>query len=198
VLASASPRRQALLRAAGLDFRVAPADVDETPPPGLAPGEVARRLALAKALAGAEREAGDGLVLGADTIVVAPDGRLLGKARDEAEARAMLLDTLASRWHRVVTGVALIAARSGWAASAAVESEVRMHGADRLEPYVASGLWRGKAGAYGVQDEPSPVAALRGSRSNVVGLPVEAVVALLAEAAAAATATAAPGREGRP
>jgi septum formation protein len=181
VLASASPRRAALLAADGIAFRVVVPEVDETPPPGVGPAEVARRLALAKALAVAARESAAALVLAADTIVVAPSGDLLGKARDDAEAEAMHA-CLAGRPHEVVTGVALHDAPLGRTRLAAVRSVVIMKDARALAAYRATGLWRGKAGAYGIQDRPSPVAAVEGSETNVVGLPMEAVRALLLEA----------------
>jgi septum formation protein len=182
-LASASPRRRALLEEAGIAHVVAPVEVDEDAALACARGgaaAVALALALRKALARAAVEPGWALVLGADTVVVAPEGDLLGKAADEAEARA-LLARLSGRTHAVVTGVALVEAASGRAAARAVESAVRFRdltSAD-LDAYVASGLWRGKAGAYGVQDPGTPVASVEGSTSNVVGLPIEALAEML-------------------
>src|SRR5262245_58923757 len=105
VLASASPRRRELLAGAGLRFEIAPADVDETLPPGTRPEDGAVALARVKALAvGARPELHDAVVLAADTIV-AVEGELLGKPADAAEARAMLRRLSGSR-HAVVTGVA--------------------------------------------------------------------------------------------
>lgn len=171
----------------GIAFEARPAEVDEdlgAGRPGASSEETARALALRKALACAARLERPGLVLGADTIVVAPGGALLEKARDAAHARAMLL-RLSGRTHVVVTGIALVEAATGRARAGAAVSEVRFHDLEgdpgRLERYLASGLWRGKAGAYGVQDEGSPAASVAGSRSNVVGLPKEALEAMLAE-----------------
>jgi septum formation protein len=180
ILASASPRRRDLLSAAGIPHTVSPVDIEErfdTARPGASPSEIAIALAVRKALAAAARVPGDGRILAADTIVVAPDGGgLLAKAATEDEARAMLA-ALSGRSHTVVTGVALASVRSGEVRSAAVESEVhfRALAAADVDAYISTGLWRGKAGAYGVQDEPSLVASVDGSRTNVVGLPMELV-----------------------
>ncbi len=199
VLASASPRRAELLREAGIEFEVAPAGLDEEVEPGRDPVEAARALALAKAAAAARRLRA-GLVLGADTIVIDPgDGRPLMKPRDERDARRMLVDRLASRRHEVVTGVALVDAASGAAVVGSDLSEVLFRDAAACERYLATGLWRGKAGGYGVQDEPTPVASVRGSRSNVVGLPLELLrTLLLAVAVGAAAAATVPGCDGEP
>jgi septum formation protein len=192
LLASASPRRRDLLRGAGVAFEAAPVDVDEdldAARPGAPPAEVAVGLALRKALARARLEGGGpALVLAADTIVVAPGGALFGKARDEAEAGRMLA-ALSGRAHDVVTGVAVLRADTGACSATSVASEVRFRtlGPEVLARYLASGLWRGKAGAYGVQDGPPGgraglVEEVRGSVTNVIGLPVEETLALLAEA----------------
>jgi septum formation protein len=179
ILASASPRRRELLRALCPDFRVVPSDLDEA----LAAGplhEAVAALALDKARAVAARE-GEGVVLGADTIVVI-DGEALGKPADADEARAMLR-RLRGREHEVVTGVAVVEARSGRAQSAAVASRVRMaeYGEAEIEAYVATGEPMDKAGAYAIQGlGGSLVAGLEGSYSNVVGLPLEETARLLA------------------
>jgi septum formation protein len=188
LLASASPRRRDLLRDAGLAFEVAPVEVDEDlrAAPAAA-AEVAVGLALRKALARARLEAGPALVLGADTIVVAPSGELLGKPCDARDAGRMIA-ALAGCSHEVVTGVAVVRADTGACRARAVRSEVHFRplGAADVEAYLGSGLWQGKAGGYGVQDEApggrALVAAVRGSVSNVIGLPVEETLALLEEA----------------
>ena len=191
ILASASPRRSALLREAGFAFETAPADVDESfaaARPGAPPAEIAVGLALRKALARARLEAAPGLVLGADTIVVAPTRELLAKPRDERDARRMV-ELLSGCEHIVVTGVALVAAGGGACHTRAVESTVRFRALapDDVARYLATGLWRGKAGAYGVQDgPPGLVAEVRGSVSNVVGLPLEETLAMLREAGSCA------------
>ena len=181
MLASTSPRRRALLAEAGFAFAVDAPDVDESPRAGEAPDALARRLALAKARAVAERADAGACVLGADTIVVI-DGEILGKPRDEAEAVAMLL-RIAGRTHRVLTGFALVVRALGRDDTAVEESQVRMHPVDRAtaERYAASGEPLDKAGAYAAQGEGGRfVAEIIGSRANVIGLPLEAVVPKLA------------------
>jgi len=175
VLASASPRRRDLLGAVGLDFRVAPADLDEDAiAAGLAPEPAAVAVAAAKARA-IEAEA---VVLAADTIVVLDD-RMLGKPASPEDACHML-EALRDRTHRVVTGVVV---RSGAAEErAAVWSDVHMraYGDQEIAAYVAAGGGRDKAGAYGIQDEPfRPVAAIDGCWCNVMGLPLWTALALL-------------------
>jgi len=179
VLASASPRRRELLERLGFELEVVPADVDEAVRPGEAPLDYVRRVAADKARAVPR----DGWVLAADTIVEL-DGVVLGKAADADEARAMLA-ALRGRTHRVTTAFVVRGPRT---ADGLVTSEVDMAFDDaELEDYVACGEWRGKAGAYAVQGIGGAlVAAVRGSISNVIGLPLREVVATLAELGAAA------------
>lgn len=182
VLASTSPRRRELLREAGFAFSIAAPDVDESVLPGESPESLAQRLALAKARAVLPRVDGDACVLGADTVVVI-DGELLGKPRDEKEAVEMLL-RLAGRTHRVLTGFALLVPALGLEEAGIVESAVRMHAIDRAtaERYAQTGEALDKAGAYAAQGEGGRfVADIRGSRANVIGLPVEALAPRLAE-----------------
>lgn len=181
VLASASPRRLELLRSAGIEPLVDPADVPEIPDPALTPKENAALLARTKVQAVAARRP-DAAVLGADTIVTI-DGQLLGKPEDERSARAMLT-RLAGRRHRVITGVALVPPRgAAWTAlSLAVTTAVvfRPLTAVDLDAYLATGEWRDKAGAYGIQGYAAGfVRAVVGSYTNVVGLPLCEVVEIL-------------------
>ncbi len=181
VLASASPRRRELLERVGLEVDVRPADIDESTRPGEPPLAYVARVAAAKADALAP---GGGWVLAADTIVEL-DGEVLGKAADADEARVMLA-RLRGRTHRVTTAFAL---RGPRAHDELVTSEVRMVAFDDalLDDYVHSGEWRGKAGAYAVQGIAAAlVAEVRGSITNVVGLPLAEVLAALAAAGAAA------------
>ncbi len=177
VLASQSPRRAELLRAAGFTFEVRPADVDERLAAGEAPDVAVRRLAEDKARAvEAPREA---IVLAADTLVVL-DGVPLGKPADDAEA-ADMLRRLAGRSHEVVTGIAL---RQGTHLVADVATTrvwmSPLSDAD-IAWYVASGEPRDKAGAYAIQGLASRfIPRIDGSYTNVVGLPVELVVRRLA------------------
>ena len=182
ILASASPRRQELLREAGYTFVVSPADIDETDhPPGLAPGGVALYLAQRKADAVAARFPGD-VVLGADTVV-SLHGRPVGKPEDAADARRMLSE-LSGTTHAVLTGVAVIHRSRGHSAARLVSSDVHMRGLSpaEIEAYVAGGEWQGKAGGYGIQDQDPFVTRITGSLSNIVGLPMEAAVEMLRQA----------------
>ena len=178
VLASASPRRRELLRAAGLEFEVLPSAVPEVQRPGEAAVAFAQRLAIAKADDVARRRPGC-RVLGADTIVVVDDV-VFGKPADRDAARHMLRQ-LSGRTHRVLTAVALVEA-DGQRHEILVESKVEFHvlHSDEIEHYLDSGEPFDKAGAYAVQGLARQfVSAVHGSYSNVVGLPVEEVVALL-------------------
>lgn len=184
VLASASPRRRALLAGAGVAFDVHPADLDEMPRPGEAPAETVQRLAGEKARAVASRlGAPRRLVLGADTGVLL-DGDLLGKPED-ADHAADLLGRLVGRTHAVVTGVAVAESGGGRLWTCRVTSEVTMRAAtpEEIRAYVATGEPLDKAGAYAVQGEGRRfVLAVAGSESNVIGLPLEETLALLADA----------------
>jgi septum formation protein len=162
-----------------VDFRVVPSEVEERLPPGPL-AEAVRRLALDKARSVAAR-LGEGVVLGADTIVVL-EGEALGKPADPEEARAMLR-RLRGREHKVITGVAVVDARSRREASTTVVSRVRMadYGEADIEAYVASGEPLDKAGAYAIQGRGGAlVAGWEGSFTNVVGLPLDETARLLA------------------
>ena len=177
VLASASPRRAELLAAAGFAFEVAHADIDEAPLAGESADRYVLRLAEGKARAVASRHPSRP-VLGADTTVVV-DGDILGKPGDAAEAAAMLR-RLQGRAHEVLTGVAFVAP-----AGARVELETtRVWFAPMTEAeiaaYVDTGEPLDKAGAYGIQGWAARyVTRVEGSYSNVVGLPVALVHALV-------------------
>jgi septum formation protein len=180
VLASASPRRRELLSAAGFDFDVDPVSVDETRGAGEAPAAYVERLARSKAQAAARHD-GDRAVIGADTVVVVDD-EVLGKPRD-AEDAARMLRRLAGRAHDVLTGVAVV--WRGRILSHVERTSVwfaRLSESD-IAWYVASGEPLDKAGAYAIQALASRfVRRIDGSYSNVVGLPVTAVIELLQKA----------------
>ncbi|TAJ04412.1 MAG: septum formation protein Maf, partial [Planctomycetota bacterium] len=185
LLASASPRRLALLSAAGLAFDVEPADVDESLAPGTAAEAGARELALRKARAVAARHAGERvLVIGADTIValgLAAGAQLLGKAVDEADERRML-GLLSGSRHAVVTGVAVVDAHGGREFVECATTWVAMRALlpREIDAYVDSGEWRGKAGGYAIQESADRfVTGLDGALDNVVGLPVALTLRLL-------------------
>jgi septum formation protein len=181
VLASASPRRAELLRAAGFTFDTIVADVDERVRAGESASDYVRRLAAEKsAAAQAGIEAGlDAIILGADTAVVV-DGDILGKPRDDRDAELMLR-RLSGRTHEVMTGVSL--RRGDLEVGCVQTTRVEVAGLSDAEIawYLASGDGRDKAGAYAIQGLASRfIPRIDGSYSNVVGLPVACVVELLA------------------
>jgi septum formation protein len=196
ILASASPRRRDLLRAAGLEFEVVPADVDETLAGAPSPEEAARELALRKAKHALRRATGKtGWLVAADTVVglppadsAGPDSawRLLGKPADARAAAGMLRALSASR-HHVVTGVAVARRRAGEPHDeirVEVETTIvtmRALSAAEVAAYVASGEWRDKAGGYAIQETGDRfVTRLEGGGlDNVVGLPVARTLRLL-------------------
>ena len=213
VLASASPRRQELLRNAGIPFTVQPADIDETPLASEAPRDCAERLAREKAIA-VWRNRPQDTVLGADTIVVL-DGAIFGKPTDSGDA-ARMLRLLSGRVHHVITGMCIVkAVDSGkWT----VDSETRLRGSsspknhyeilrtenrelrtasettlvtmselsdEEIRQYVATGEPMDKAGAYAIQGIASRwIPRIEGDYSNVVGLPVALVYRMLRESGA--------------
>jgi septum formation protein len=208
VLASASPRRQELLRNAGIAFTVQPADIDETPRDGESPAECAQRLAREKALAVSLSRPQD-CVLGADTIVVV-DEKILGKPRDAADA-ARMLRLLSGRTHEVITGVCLISPVASGQHPVGSKTETQtppLHERIRVElrtgnrelrtasettrvtmcelsdedisEYIATGDPMDKAGGYAIQGIASRwVPRIQGDYSNVVGLPVWLVYRML-------------------
>ncbi len=183
ILASASPRRRELLESAGFRFDVHPADIDEADhPPSLSPDKLAELLAVRKAAAVAERFP-DRIILAADTVV-ALGNSALGKPADEADA-ARMLAMLSAAVHQVITGVCVQIRSRNVLRSVRACSGVRMKALsdDEIRRYVQCGQWRGKAGGYGIQDEQNDplVTRLSGSWSNIVGLPMEATMPLLAE-----------------
>jgi septum formation protein len=185
VLASASPRRQELLRNAGIAFTVHPADIDESPRDGESPVDCAQRLAREKALA-VFRSRPQDCILGADTIVVV-DEKILGKPRDAADA-ACMLRLLSGRTHEVITGVCLV----GPAGELSTENRELRTAAETtrvtmcelsdgdIGDYIATGEPMDKAGAYAIQGRASRwIPRIEGDYSNVVGLPVALVYRML-------------------
>ena len=179
VLASASPRRIALLAQIGVEpDEVRPSDIDETPLKGELPREHARRLAREKAEAVARLEP-DALVLAADTVV-ACGRRVLPKAETGEEARQCLA-LLSGRAHRVYTAVTLIRP-DGRPMERVSETRVAFKRLSReeIELYIEHGEWRGKAGGYAIQGHAAVfVRLLTGSHSGVIGLPLYETAALL-------------------
>lgn len=188
ILASQSPRRRELLAAAGYRFEVLPPPEDvecgvcsQNGPAGLVADLAFRKASsIVRQLSREYRWAG-AVVLGADTVAEC-DGMILGKPRDEANAREMLT-RLSGREHRVLSGLCL------WKIGAAeplVRVDVTILRMSRLSPtqldeYLASHQWEGKAGAFGYQDQTGWVHVVKGSETNVVGLPMELLAKMLAE-----------------
>ncbi len=186
ILASASPRRLALLNQIGIEpEHLVPADVDETPEKGELPRKLAQRLADLKAITAQHKAkvAGFGsnsLVMAADTVV-AVGRRVLPKAETTEEA-SECLRLLSGRAHRVYTGLTLITP-SGAKRQRLVETRIRFKrlSAKDMEAYLASAEWRGKAGGYAIQGIAGAfVVKLSGSYSGVVGLPLHETTQLLA------------------
>jgi septum formation protein len=181
VLASASPRRQDLLRAAGICFEVQPAHINEDPRSNETVKECAERLAREKALAVAQVRPHD-VVLGADTLV-AIDGQILGKPVDRADAIRMLR-MLSGREHQVITGVCVVANGQPRTTSEATKVTMSEITEQEITDYVATGEPMDKAGAYAIQRIASRwIPRIEGDYSNVVGLPVALVWRLLRDSA---------------
>ncbi|MCI9222195.1 MAG: septum formation inhibitor Maf [Oscillospiraceae bacterium] len=172
ILASNSPRRRELLAQIGIrDFQILSPDVDEAVESGLSPARMVEALSLRKARAAAGRAGAEDLILAADTVV-ALDGRVLGKPRDQEEAFAML-SALSGREHRVYTGVTVLG--GGRAATEHEETAVafRALSPEEIRDYIATGEPMDKAGAYGIQGVGALlVQGIRGDYCNVVGLPL--------------------------
>ena len=198
LLASRSPRRARLLREAGYEFDVAPADVDETRLDGEAPRRYVSRLAGAKAAAAAAAaaRAGDRIVVAADTVVLI-DGLVLGKPADRRDAAAML-GRLSGRTHEVLTGVTV--ARGARRRDAVEVTRVTLAALDaaRIAWYAATGEPDDKAGAYAAQGIGARfVERIEGSWSGVVGLPLALVDRFVRELAADAADARPPARAAR-
>lgn len=181
ILASSSPRRRELLTEFGYRFESVTPHIEEleTRRPHVGPAAHASSLAYFKASAVASLIRG-ATVLGADTIATLDD-EIIGKPKDRDDARR-ILRRLSGTAHDVITGVALVDCESGrrMIEHDVTRIRVRPLADDVLETYLDTGLWEGKAGAYGIQDEGDPfVETMDGSYSNVVGLPMELVVRML-------------------
>ena len=186
VLASASPRRQEILRNAGIPFAAHPTDIAEVPNPGEDPRLFAERMAKEKALAVFRQRPHD-VILGADTVVVV-DQQILGKPQDQADA-ARMLRLLSGRSHIVITGVCLVGSETGnqkmetsfqdvWSETTLVTMDP-LSDAD-IRSYVATGEPMDKAGAYAIQGVASRwISRIEGDYFNVVGLPVALVWRML-------------------
>ena len=182
ILASASPRRAEILRDAGVSFTVLSSAVDETPYPDETPHALVQRLADAKADLVAARAVGPAIVIAADTVVVL-DGQVLGKPRSTEDARHML-EQLSGRTHSVHTGVSLIrlpdAERLQFVETTLVHFS-RLTG-EEISKYLATEEPYDKAGAYAIQGRAGRfIPRIEGCYYNVVGLPLEHLLAALRE-----------------
>lgn len=183
MLASASPRRRELLERLGLHVLVAPVDIDETPRPAEPARDYARRLANEKCAQAVERgraaraDSGPSLpVLAADTTVVVDDA-VLGKPVDAADAAAMLR-RLAGRRHEVITAYAIAHGERTVGRAISTQVTFRLLDDREIAAYLASEEWRDKAGGYAIQGRAALfVTELRGSPTNVIGLPLAEVIA---------------------
>ncbi|WP_017755959.1 Maf family protein [Calidifontibacillus oryziterrae] len=185
VLASGSPRRRELLANANITFEVVVSDIEEQFENNLTPGEIVQLLALQKAEDVAKRLIDDRVVvLGADTIVVL-DEEVLGKPKDETEAK-MMLKMLSGRVHTVYTGVALVASEQTNTFHEQTEVEFWELTDEEIDEYIRSGEPFDKAGAYGIQQLGSTlVKRINGDYFNVVGLPIARTVRELKKLASA-------------
>ncbi|MCC7416700.1 MAG: septum formation inhibitor Maf [Acidobacteria bacterium] len=182
ILASASPRRAALLGAAGYRFEVLAVEVDERARGGESAPAYVRRLAMEKSAAAHGRLGSDAaglpLILGADTAVVV-DGGILGKPRDDAES-AWMLRRLSGRPHEVLTGLSLRRGRTELGGVITTVVHVARLSETDIGWYVATGEGRDKAGGYGIQGLASRfIPRIDGSYTNVVGLPIAEAAELI-------------------
>lgn len=183
ILASASPRRRELLRNMGLDFSIIVSDADENSVDTSVPPEIyVQELALLKVTATAKRvlDRTDALIISADTVVVY-DNKVLGKPKDEREARAML-KMLSGRIHQVYTGFCVLRMKDAMTVCKSVCTNVRFKqlSDDKISRYIASGECMDKAGSYGIQGLGAMlVDAIQGDYFNVVGLPVSELAEIL-------------------
>ena len=177
VLASGSPRRRQLLELIGIEHEVSPSNIDETMRPRETPRRHAERLAREKASAVASREP-QRITVAADTIVVI-NRKVLGKPRDEADARRML-SMLSGREHTVITAVAVARGRKLRSAVEEVKVKFRRLRDDEIDAYIATGEPMDKAGAYGIQGFGATIVeCVDGDYFAVMGLPLARLVTLL-------------------
>ena len=180
ILASASPRRRDILKSAGYNFEIIASDKEQSSIKGVSPEKLAVRNACLKAEDVFSRiEDKNSVVLGADTVV-ALSGEIFGKPKDENDARR-ILKYLSGKTHQVITGYCLIS--GDMRESGSVVTEVAFNELDegRIDAYIKSGLYQGKAGAYGIQDGFGLIKGFNGYYDNVVGLPLESIEESLKE-----------------
>ncbi|MFG0284426.1 MAG: Maf family nucleotide pyrophosphatase [Phycisphaerales bacterium JB039] len=181
MLTSTSPRRRLMLQQMGLDFEVAAAVLDDGPlAPGAAtsPRHWVAALAYLKAAAVARADPG-ATILGADTLC-SMEGRIIGQARDAAHAAA-IIEGFENRDHHVLTGVALLSPENRLLLTDVAVVRVGRIGPERIDEYVSSGDWRGKAGAYNLSErlEAGWPLEVTGDPGTVMGLPIRRLEPLL-------------------
>ncbi|HEX3870151.1 MAG TPA: Maf family protein [Pirellulales bacterium] len=180
ILASSSPRRRELMTEEGYTFRVMPPHDDAEPfDPDEPPGAIVARLATAKAADVASRVE-RGIVIGCDTVAEC-EGHILNKPNDIDDARRMLR-LLSGRQHHVYSGLCVwpVPGNSAEVGVARTTLQMAELSTAAIDEYLATGLWQGKAGAFGLQDRLEWLAIVEGSESNVVGLPLELLAEMLA------------------
>ncbi|HZG16694.1 MAG TPA: Maf family protein [Candidatus Bathyarchaeia archaeon] len=179
ILASSSPRRRELLQGLGIPFTVLSSDVDESTSPELSPQQIVESLAQRKAREVA-KNVNDGLVIGADTIVVL-DGNVLGKPRDEADAFQML-QSLQGREHIVYSGVSIVDVKAGREEVAHRSTKVRIRSLteQEIKAYIATKEPMDKAGSYAIQGIGATIVdSIEGDYFTVVGLPLNLMADML-------------------
>ncbi len=181
VLASASPRRQELLRQIGCNFTVVFSDIIENNSQDLPPIELAVSQARAKALDVASRVDAEQIVIGADTIVTI-NGQIFGKPVDYDDARRMLTE-LSGREHQVITGISVVKEAKCWQDYEITRVKIRQLSPDEIERYILTGEPMDKAGAYAIQGIGALlIENIEGCYTNVVGLPLVKLAVLLKKA----------------
>lgn len=183
ILASGSPRRQEILKNIGFEFTVEKSDADETIKDGIKPEFAAMQLSLLKAADVAKNKGSNALVIGADTIVVSPDGKIMGKPHGKEEAHQML-EILSGKKHSVITGVSVVRAFDAKCESFFVSTDVYFKKLTETEIswYLATKEPYDKAGAYGIQGLGTIlIEKICGDYFNVVGLPVSKLIDVLRE-----------------
>ena len=176
-LASASPRRKELIKKLNINFKVVPSEIEEIIDRNLSPEQVAMSLSSQKAEDVFSRFGGT--LIGVDTIVLL-DNEILGKPKDENDA-FFTLKKLSGNVHEVISGFTIINKDNSITAYDCTEVKFNKLTDEHIKKYLQSGLWKGKAGSYGIQDGYDLVEKYIGSFDNVVGFPTEKIAKVLKE-----------------
>lgn len=180
ILASASPRRKEILTLLDIPFKIIVSDADETYDASLPPHFIAEALSLKKAAAVAKNIDSHAILIGADTIVVC-DGKILGKPKDEIDAKNML-KSLSGKWHSVISGVTVLDNKSAKSKSFYVETKVKFSrlADEEIDEYVKTKEPMDKAGSYAIQGKGAKfIEEINGDYFNVVGLPLQRLYQVL-------------------